>query len=104
MSLIEKWEGHVRLPEIKLDQQRIVRNIVTQLAFGQAVIEGKIFESEYPDHDMLITKLTAPYNKILIRRKGGNKLSQTLFLCISSQGEYDISTISTNGVGKILKL
>lgn len=94
MSLIEKWEGRIRLPEIKLDQQRVARNLVTQLAFGKTIVEGKIFESEYPGHDMILTNLSAPYNKILIRRKGENKLSQSLFLCISPKEEYDVATIN----------
>lgn len=88
----EKWSGEIELPEIKLDQQKIGKNLVTQLRFGGAKIPAKLFDCETPGHDLLVTSLPSPYNKILFKKRNAKVLATYDMLCLGIKEIYDSQT------------
>ncbi|KRR29121.1 DEAD/DEAH box helicase [Bradyrhizobium retamae] len=67
MSLFRKWTRPVRLlatPERRLSAGK---NTITQSAFQQAVVSADFFESQHSGHDLIKTKLSAPFDEMLVR-------------------------------------
>ncbi len=75
MNIAENWEGKISLPEYVVGVEKVGANSITRVAFTKTTIDVKINVSEYPGHDIIETELSAPFDKVLLRRSGANRLS-----------------------------
>ncbi|MET3242705.1 DEAD/DEAH box helicase family protein [Bradyrhizobium diazoefficiens] len=67
MSLFKKWTRPVRLPATPERRLSAGKNTITQSAFQQAVVSADFFESQHSGHDLIKTKLSAPFDEMLVR-------------------------------------
>ena len=67
MSFFRKWARPVRLPSTPERRAVVGKNAVTQTAFPTVTVEAEFFDFPYPGHDALRTRLSPPFDEMLIR-------------------------------------
>lgn len=78
MSLFTLWRGEVEIAPLPRRRVRIGENVVEQTPFLGAVVAATIKVSDIPGHDLLETPLSAPFDHMLIRRKGAHRVNPSL--------------------------
>lgn len=73
MTLFEKWRGAITLPSLSELKSQVGRNSVRQTIFRGAETEAEIYPSQLAGHDLIKTRLVAPYHELLLRRKGARR-------------------------------
>jgi hypothetical protein len=54
------------------------KNAVTQTAFPSATVQAEFYESRYPGHDLIKTRLSPPFDEILIRFPKAHRVESPL--------------------------
>ncbi len=88
MSLVPHWFGHVILPPLPERRQKIGSNWVVQRAFTGAGTDAKMYLDTAKGHDLLKTELNAPFDEILLRRKGARRIVTELPV-LTANGHID---------------
>ena len=74
MGFFAKWEGTIDLPPLPERRLQIGRNWIVQRVFNGATARAKIFDSQFPGHDLIVTDLDSPYRELLLRKKGARRV------------------------------
>jgi superfamily II DNA or RNA helicase len=67
VSLFRKWARPVSLPKTPERRTIVGKNAVTQTVFPGATVHAEFYESQYPGHDTVKTRLSPPFDEMLIR-------------------------------------
>ena len=78
MTLFPDWQGDLVLPPLSERKIRVGSNLIFQCPFRGARCRPQIAPSQYKGHDLIKTNLAAPFDQILLRRKGARRLESTL--------------------------
>lgn len=82
MSLITLWHGKLDLPALPRRRVKVGDNVVEQTPFLGATTCAKIKTSEVSGHDLIETDLAAPFDRLLIRRKGARRVSSSMAVLV----------------------
>ena len=65
------------------------KNAVTQTVFPAATVLADFYESQYPGHDTIKTRLSAPFDEMLVRFPKAHRVESPLpVLTAVNQDEY----------------
>ncbi len=78
MGLFSKWGGDIALPALPERRTKIGNNLLVQQPFVGAIGHAEISPSEIKGHDLIRTRLHAPYDELLLRHKGARRVPTKL--------------------------
>jgi hypothetical protein len=78
VSLFRKWARPVSLPTTPERRTIVGKNAVTQTVFPGATVHAAFYESQYPGHDMIKTRLSPPFDEMLIRFPKAHRVESPL--------------------------
>jgi hypothetical protein len=73
MTLLTLWRGQADIPALPRRRIKVGSNVVEQTPFLGLRVAAEIKTCDIPGHDPLVPKLGAPFDRILIRRKGARR-------------------------------
>lgn len=82
MSLITLWQGRLDIPALPNRRVKVGNNVVEQTPFLGATTSATIKPSEISGHDLVETNLAAPLDRMLIRRKGANRVGSSMAVLV----------------------
>ncbi len=83
MGLFADWEGRITVPPTPLRKEIIGGNALFQQAFRGGCFNAKLSESEEKGHALVQTRLSSPFDGLLLRRKGARR-AETRYLVLSA--------------------
>lgn len=83
MSLFAEWHGMITLPPSRLREEGVGGNAIFQQAFRGGRFEAEVFPSEIRGHKLVRTRLSYPFNELLLRQKGARRAA-TNYLILSA--------------------
>ena len=78
MSLFPKPLGMVDLPALPERKIKVGGNWIVQAPFLGTSTKAQISPSQFRDHDLIMTELSAPYDELLLRHKGAKKVDSDM--------------------------
>jgi superfamily II DNA or RNA helicase len=67
VSFFRKWSRPIRLPATPERRISVGKNAVIQTAFAGAIVPADFYESQHPGHDTIRTRLSPPFDEMLVR-------------------------------------
>lgn len=77
MSMFPKWRGNISIPPLPERRLEAGGNAIVQRCFLGCNTSVEITDSQYDGHDLIKTKLSAPYNELLLRQTGARRIETT---------------------------
>lgn len=68
-----KWRGTLKLPPLPERKRVVGGNLVYQYAFAGAACNAAVHEADMPGHDLVLTELRAPFDRLYLRRKNARR-------------------------------
>lgn len=78
MSLFSKWSRPVHLPATPERRITVGKNAVTQTVFQGGIVKADFYESQYPGHDTIKTRLSPPFDEMLVRFAKAHRVDSPL--------------------------
>lgn len=86
MTLLTLWHGEVDIPSLPRRRIKIGGNVVEQTPLLGFRVYAEMKTCDVPGHDLLVTKLRVPFDRMLVRRKGA-KRRDAGFPVLTANGE-----------------
>lgn len=86
MTLLTLWYGEINIPALPRRRVKIGGNVVEQTPFLGMRVKAEVKTCDVAGHDLLVTKLHSPFDRMLVRRKGA-KRKDAGFPVVTAGGE-----------------
>ncbi|WP_408950269.1 DEAD/DEAH box helicase [Lysobacter sp. Hz 25] len=68
-----KWQGTLQLPPLPERKVTVGGNVVYQAPFAGATCQAAVHDADVPGHDLVLTDLRAPFDRLYLRRKSARR-------------------------------